>query len=210
MKSQLTNDLVRRTLSKYQFSASDDQCEAIRVYIQLLLRWNQKVSLTTVVDPIEILRFHFGESLFAVSSVPIRNGRLADVGSGAGFPGIPLRLAVPDLYTVLIESNAKKAAFLSEVVRELRLSSVRVLRQRMEDVPEDVQQLDFVTARALGIVKTLQSWARARLRIGGKLILWLGQSNSLTLSADKTWSWGEPVHIPGSERRFILSGARPD
>lgn len=210
MVIKLENDLVLCTLLPYGFSPSEAQCDAIRAYISMLLRWNEKVSLTTVVDPVEILRFHFGESLLAVTSVPVRNGRLADVGSGAGFPGIALHLAVPNLATVLIESNAKKATFLSEVVRELKLSGVEVLRRRMEDVPEDLRRLDFVTARALGSLALLKYWARSRLSAKGKLVLWLGEDDSKAVSADISWSWSDPVHIPSSERRYILAGSPLD
>src|SRR5689334_6164175 len=89
--------------------------DRIRAYIALLSEWNRKISLTAVTDPIEIVKFHFGESLFAAYTLEIGDGRLADVGSGAGFPGIPIALAVPCVQVTLIEANAKKAAFLYEV-----------------------------------------------------------------------------------------------
>lgn len=207
---QLTDELIKKTLLPYHFSLSSVQCDAIRTYIPLLLRWNEKISLTTVVNPVEILRFHFGESLLAVPVVPIRNGRLADVGSGAGFPGIALRLAVPAISAVLIESNTKKAAFLSEVVRELKLSGVEIIRKRMEDISEDPQPLDYVTARALGNLNILLRWTRTRLSKAGKLVLWVGEEDARIVASDLSWAWSELVHIPGSERRFILSGSIVD
>src|ERR1700733_5078334 len=88
--------------------------ELITIYMSTLRQWNQKISLTAVTEPSKILNFHFGESLFAGSEVDIHEGRLADVGSGAGFPGLALAMANPRLFVTLIDSNSKKAAFLSE------------------------------------------------------------------------------------------------
>src|SRR5271154_1515379 len=122
MKQQtLTDQTISQTLQLYGFAPSPEICESIRTYIGLLLRWNQKIALTTITDPLDVLRLHFGESLFGIATVPIRPGRLADVGTGAGFPAIPIGMAVPDLSCTLIESNQKKATFLAEVVRTLRL-----------------------------------------------------------------------------------------
>src|SRR5277367_1381735 len=124
----LSNQEIIATLELYGINASHDLCEKIREYIAILLKWNQKIALTTVTNPNEILRFHFGESLFAVSAARIQQSRLADVGSGAGFPGLAVRLILESGKFVLIESNARKATFLSEVVRELGLDGVDVHR----------------------------------------------------------------------------------
>src|SRR5579862_4995269 len=122
--SSIPDYLIEKTLAEYGVSVTSAIRSSVRAYISLLLRWNERISLTTITDPVEILRFHFGESMFAASAVPIRNGRLADVGSGGGFPGLPLKIMVPSLDLVLIESNAKKASFLSECIRELNLVGV--------------------------------------------------------------------------------------
>jgi len=197
---------IQDALRPYGFSPNDVQCTAIRAYISLLLRWNQKISLTTVVDPMEILRFHFGESLFAVPSVPIEKGRLADVGSGAGFPGLALGIVLQGLSITLIESGSKKAAFLSEVARELNLRHVDVVRHRFEAVPASQSRFDYVTARALGNYDDLLDWAHERLVNAGKIVLWLGESECRSISSDPSFTWREPLFIPGTKRRFILVG----
>src|SRR5271154_7070181 len=150
--TELISDLqVRRCLDRYGVDVPDGLCASIRTYISMLLKWNSKISLTTVVDPVEILKFHIGESLFAGPAVPVENGRLADVGSGAGFPGLPLAMLLPKLYVVLIESNLKKATFMSEVIRALELRNAKVWRGRVEDMPlGNADRFEFVTARALG------------------------------------------------------------
>jgi 16S rRNA (guanine527-N7)-methyltransferase len=198
---------IRDELSPYGFVPDQTQCRAINSYISLLLRWNTRVSLTTVTDPIDILRFHFGESLYAAVCVPILNGRLADVGSGAGFPGLPLRMFSPNLALTMIESNVKKAAFLREVVLQLGLKQADVIRERMENVPITTVPFEFITARALGNHAALLEWSRGRLTTSGKIVLWLGEEDADEISADTSWKWSDPAHIPGSQRRFILSGS---
>src|SRR6202047_5406015 len=129
VKSQfhLTEDQIASSLAPFRVQLAADQITKIREYVRLLLKWNQSVSLTSVVDPVEILARHFGESMFVSGLLPVENCRLADLGAGAGFPGLALKIACPNLRLVLIESNKKKCAFLSEVVRSLELKAVEVL-----------------------------------------------------------------------------------
>jgi 16S rRNA (guanine527-N7)-methyltransferase len=177
----------------------------IRDYVSLLLLWNHKVSLTTIAKPEDIIRFHFGESFFIAKSLTLENGRLADVGSGAGFPGIPMAMLFRGLQVTLIEANAKKAAFLSEVIRKLALPNACVVRARMRDV--ELGGFDFITARALGPYEELLEWAIRSLSGSGKLILWLGEDDAARISQERGWSWQDPVRIPGSRRRVILIGS---
>jgi 16S rRNA (guanine527-N7)-methyltransferase len=172
------------------------------------MRWNERISLTTIADPLQILRFHFGESMFAASAVPIRNGRLADVGSGAGFPGLPLKILIPSLDLVLIESNAKKASFLLECLRALNLDGVKVIRNRFEALAAVGLDLDFITARALGSYEHLIVWAQKTLASNGALVLWLGQTDAIELQRNSSLEWRSPIGIPGSDRRVILVGTR--
>jgi 16S rRNA (guanine527-N7)-methyltransferase len=202
----LPDQVISVELKKYGIVATTEICSAIRTFIALLLHWNSKISLTTVTDPLEIVRFHFGESMFAASVLANRNGRLADVGSGAGFPGIPLKLVIPTLDVVLIESNAKKAAFLAEAVRELALAKVEVFHGRFDSFNAGVLGLDFITARALGMHDSLVKWSRSAINPGGSLILWLGEDDAATVSMETSWQWREPLAIPRTHSRFLLVG----
>ena len=206
MTESLSNSTIAETLRPYGVAISPAVSDSIRVYISLLLRWNAKISLTTVVDPVEILKFHFGESLFAVSKVPMSNGRLADVGSGAGFPGLPLAISVPALEVVLLESNLKKSTFLSEVIRQLKIPNASVWRGRMENWKER-EAFDFVTARALGSLDELLKWSNRALKSNGKAILWLGDRDASVISTAKGWNWSLAIPIPESERRVLLVGS---
>ena len=208
-KSLLPDGLVRATLESYQVVVSEAQVEAIRKYMYLLLLWNHKVSLTSIVDPGEILDRHFGESMFAAARLSILNGRLADVGSGAGFPGLALKIIRPELHVTLIEANAKKSAFLAEVVRDLGLNEVDVLRARYEDLPLGAIQADFIAARAVGRLQKLLEWASGSLSPAGQVVLWLGAQDAENLLRVREWNWTAPVPIPRSRRRVLLAGQKP-
>jgi 16S rRNA (guanine527-N7)-methyltransferase len=204
--AELSNAEIQRLLKPYGVDASDHLCAQARKYISLLVEWNRRISLTTVTDPAQIVRFHFGESMFAASAVPIRNGRLADVGAGPGFPSIPLSMVIKDLLVVPIESNSKKCTFMSEAARALELPLVRPYRGRMEDFPASDTSFDWITARALGMHRGLLDWAASALNPTGSVVLWLGESDASELSKHEAWSWREPIKIPASDRRFILVG----
>jgi len=180
--------------------------DKILVYIELLVRWNRTISLTTVSDPLEIVKFHFGESLFAASQFEMQKSRLADVGTGAGFPGLPLALAIPSLQVTLIESNAKKCAFLAEVIRKLQIANATIFQGRMVSLSNENRDFDFVTARALGHFEELLEWAKAHLATGGKLLLWLGAEDAAELSRQIDWRWQTPIKIPETSRRVLLIG----
>jgi len=105
--------VIQRALGEFQLSATDEQVLQIQQYIKILLTWNEKVNLTAIRDPLEILYRHFCESMYAAEAIPLKSGRLADVGSGGGFPGLPLKIIRPDLQVFLVESNIKKVTFLA-------------------------------------------------------------------------------------------------
>src|SRR5467141_2777734 len=146
----LSAGTIRRALGEFQIAVNDSQVLQIQQYMRILLAWNEKINLTSIRNPLEILNRHFCECMYAASTVPVKHGRLADVGSGAGFPGLPLKIIRPELQVVLIESNVKKATFLAEVIRDLGLADARFLVSRYQELSEEVAPLDFVCSRALG------------------------------------------------------------
>ncbi|MGA9884104.1 MAG: 16S rRNA (guanine(527)-N(7))-methyltransferase RsmG [Candidatus Acidiferrales bacterium] len=187
------------------------QCDQINTYISLLLKWNRSISLTSITDELDILSFHFAESAFALSAVRCINGRLADVGSGAGFPGLVLRIFGSDIELTLIESNAKRCAFLSEAVRELQLGGVRVLHSRFEDQVKSLQEsFDVVVSRALGGYPDLLDWSSKVLKPSGRVVLWLGLKNAIATMQIPGWNWQPPMSIPGSRQRCLLASSPKD
>lgn len=203
----VTSAAVSKALEPYGVVPSMELVEKIKTYIELLLRWNRSISLTTVTNVDEIIRFHFGESLFSLGMLPVEKSRLADVGSGAGFPGIPIAMARPSFQVTLIESNTKKFAFLGEVIRTLKIDNALPFRGRMADFQHGAESLNVVTARALGQFEELLIWAQEKLSPAGKLILWVGEGESQKIAANVRFTWEAPERIPGSERRFLLLGS---
>ena len=187
--------------------------EALQRYLDLLLRWNARVNLTAVRDPEKIVTRHFGESLFAARI--LLRGRedaaaastLADVGSGAGFPGIPMKLFAPQLELTLIEAHNKKAVFLREVVRRLGLDRAEVFGGRAEHW---AQTADLVTLRALEQFERALPVAAKLVAEDGRLGLLISARQVSTAQGvlGKQWRWWEPVAVPLSQARVVLGAER--
>ena len=204
----LSADTIRRALGEFQIAVSDSQVLQIQQYTRILLAWNEKINLTSIRDPLEILNRHFCECMYAASTVPVEHGRLADVGSGAGFPGLPLKIIRPELQVFLIESNVKKATFLAEVIRDLGLAGARVLVSRYEELAEEVAPLDFVCSRALGEFGPFLEWAHSEKVAAKQVILWIGARDLPEIQKIQSWEWREPIPVPHSLRRLLLVGTR--
>jgi 16S rRNA (guanine527-N7)-methyltransferase len=204
----LSAEAIRRALGEFQLTAGDEQVLQIQQYIRILLGWNERVNLTAIRDPLEILYRHFCESMYAAAAAPVENGRLADVGSGAGFPGLPLKIIRPGLRVFLVESNVKKATFIAEVIRGLGLTDAQVLVRRYEELGEEVAPLDYVCSRALGEFSPFLEWAGSEQIAAKQVILWIGARDLPEIQKIRTWVWREPIQVPHSLRRVLLIGSR--
>jgi len=181
---------------------------AISKYIDLLMKWNARVNLTAVRKPEEIVPRHFGESFFAaqyaLSKRPANN--VIDVGSGAGFPGVPFAMLAPDIFVTLIESNQKKATFLKELIFSLELKNVKVFSDRAENYASSadlvtmraVEKFDESLPLALNLVKPT---GRALLMIGANQV---GRAKSVGADVE----WGVPITVPGGDVRVLLVGTK--
>ena len=198
--------VIRRALTEFSLPAYDDQLLQIQQYIKILLTWNEKVNLTAIRDPLEILHRHFCESMYAAEALPLEKGRLADVGSGGGFPGLALKIIRPGLQVFLVESNIKKVTFLAEVIRELGLTGAQVLARRYEELGEEMAPLDYVCSRALGEFPGFLEWARSEQITAKQVILWIGARDLDEIQKISTWEWQEPIPVPHSLRRLLLVG----
>lgn len=198
---------VRQVLDEFQIRAEDGVLEDITKYCELLELWNTKVNLTTVTAPTEVLRRHFAESMLGAQLIDNNNDSVVDVGSGAGFPGLPIKLLRPDLRLTLLEPNIKKAAFLNEVIRMLEMKGVRVQRERFQEFGvASKAEFDVVTARAVGDFDSLLKTARQVLTEGGKILLWLGLADAERIQRLPDWDWQPALRIPGSSGSLILPG----
>ncbi len=199
--------VIRRALGEFKLPTYDDQVLQIQQYIKILLTWNEKVNLTAIRDPLEILYRHFCESMYAAEAIPLKNGRLADAGSGGGFPGLPLKIIRPELQVFLVESNIKKVTFLAEVIRELGLKGAQVLARRYEELGEEVAPLDYVCSRALGEFPAFLEWAGAEQIAAKQVILWIGARDLPEIQKIGGWQW-DPIEVPHSLRRLLLVGTK--
>src|SRR6201993_618709 len=201
---------IERASSEFHLTLNELQVQQIQQYTKILWAWNDKVNLTAIRDPLEVLYRHFCESMFGSTLLPVENCRLADVGSGGGFPGLPLKIMRPDLQLFLVESNVKKATFLAEVIRELGLTDARVLVSRYEELAEEVAPLDMICSRALGDFSNFLTWAASPSVSAKQVLLWLGGRDLEEVRAQPSWTWSEPLPIPKSLQRFLLTGTRAE
>jgi 16S rRNA (guanine(527)-N(7))-methyltransferase RsmG len=231
-------------------SLSEMQLGYISMYIDILLRWNARMNLTAVRRPEDVVTRHFGESLFAArhlfpgqaegASKPDGRGdltRVFDVGSGAGFPGLPIKIWVPNIELTLIESNHKKATFLREVVRSLALAKVNVFGGRAEDLTKETESAgsklevqedgkrkdgrdassegarqtvaDVVTLRAVERFDSALPIAASLVRSGGRLALLIGGRQVGRVSElTPGLEWNSPLSVPLSVARALLIGRK--
>jgi 16S rRNA (guanine527-N7)-methyltransferase len=146
--------------------------------------------------------------MYAAEAIPLKNGRLADAGSGGGFPGLPLKIIRPELQVFLVESNIKKVTFLAEVIRELGLKGAQVLARRYGELGEEVAPLDYVCSRALGEFPAFLEWAGAEQIAAKQVILWIGARDLAEIQKIGGWHWQDPIEVPHSLRRLLLVGTK--
>jgi 16S rRNA (guanine(527)-N(7))-methyltransferase RsmG len=179
---------------------SQSQITQLYAHYELLLRWNQRMNLTTVKPGPEMVIRHYCESLFFASHLPALQQEISvlDVGSGAGFPGIPMAILKPEWRVILVESVQRKAVFLRESIRQL--SNVSVLNQRVEDI---VSKVDWVVARAVDPAEVLLQIPRLALNIG----LMIGEDDFSTIGSNSRIAWAEPLRLPWGDRKLCVYGS---
>jgi len=218
-------ELLKPFLEEEVLTAAD--LNHISTYIDILLRWNARINLTAIRDPEEIVTRHFGESLFAARNLfpaaerrqsaahgasrgadraeasaaeQRKKLRVADVGSGAGFPGIPLKLWAPEIELTLIEANHKKATFLREIVRVLTLTDINIQDARAETLPP--ASFDAVTLRAVERFETVLPTAAGLVAPNGRLAL-LISANQLPTLETYLPSFRQAIPVPNSKARIL-------
>lgn len=182
---------------------------AISTYIDLLLKWNARINLTAVRQPEEIIQRHFGESLFAANCVLAQKpvAKAIDLGSGAGFPGVPFAMLAPEAEVTLIEASQKKATFLRELIYALSLKNVKVYGDRGESY---LGRADLVILRAVEKFEKALLVAKSLVEPGGRIALMVGQSQ-VEVAVRSGWQvqWHEPIAIPSGNSRVLLLGTIP-
>jgi 16S rRNA (guanine527-N7)-methyltransferase len=179
---------LREIVSAYEIPLSARQLDAFSKYAELLTEWNEKVNLTAVTDPQGIAEKHFLDSLLILKYTEIPAGaRVIDIGTGAGFPGVPLLILRPDLHLTLLDGLNKRLVFLEELLKELGLSA-ELLHARAEEAarqPEYRQAFDFAAARAVAAMPVLCEYCLPFLKRGGVFAAMKGPDAAAELASSK-------------------------
>jgi 16S rRNA (guanine527-N7)-methyltransferase len=205
--NEMDTAIISRLLEPYA-KLDEQRLRLTSIYIDLLLKWNARINLTAVREAEEIVTRHFGESFFAAEilraqAVP---QTAIDLGSGAGFPGIPLAMSILETRMTLIESNQKKSTFLREVIAALKLKNAVVLTGRGEDCAD---QAGLVTMRAVERFEKALPTADRLAAPGGRLALMIGALQITPAKAlVKDVEWSQPVIVPGGHSRVLLVGTK--
>jgi 16S rRNA (guanine527-N7)-methyltransferase len=179
------------------FQLSQLQLDQMQAHYELMLRWNRHLNLTSIKKPAEIVERHYCESVFLAANLPATAFRVADIGSGPGFPGIPVAIARSEAAVTLVESHQRKAVFLREAGRGL--GNVRVLSKRAEEV---LESFDWLVSRAVDPADVV----RLMPRLSGRVALLIGSEDAIRLSGLAVISWRNPIPLPWGERRVLLIG----
>lgn len=155
---------------------SEEQKEQFFNYMNLLIEWNKKINLTAIINPDEIILKHFIDSI-TISEYIEENSYIADIGTGAGFPGIPLKILRKDIEVFLVDSLSKRIKFLDEVIYKLKLDKIKAIHSRAEDLGKNKnyrEKFDIVTSRAVANLSTLSEYLIPLVKINGKCLCMKG------------------------------------
>ncbi|MEG0551153.1 MAG: 16S rRNA (guanine(527)-N(7))-methyltransferase RsmG [Vagococcus sp.] len=168
-------DVFREELAKIGINLSDEQMNQFQKYYELLVEWNQKINLTAITELEEVYLKHFYDSITLATTFDLskENYSLCDVGSGAGFPSIPMKIVYPNLNISIVDSLNKRIKFLSLLCDELHLENVNLYHERAEDFGQNKthrESYDFVTARAVARLNVLSELCIPLVKMNGKFL----------------------------------------
>lgn len=163
----------KKGLEALKLNLSDTQIEQFMDYYEILISWNSMINLTSITDFIEVIHKHFIDSLSIVKTVRPVDEKIIDVGTGAGFPGIPIKIAFPDTKVVLMDSLRKRIKFLDEVIKNLNLKNIDAVHGRAEDLGRNAsyrETFDLCTSRAVAKLSVLSEYCIPFVKLEGKFI----------------------------------------
>lgn len=166
----MIKDLLQNYIKDYKITLTENQYEQFQKYFELLAEWNEKMNLTAITDESGVALKHFADSLSLLNFLDIpQNSSLADVGTGAGFPGVVLKIARPDIKLTLIDSLNKRLVFLGEVCAQLGIEA-ELIHSRAEDGARDEklrENFDFAVSRAVARMNVLSEYCLPYVKVGG-------------------------------------------
>lgn len=169
-------ELMKSNLKELNIELSQKQLEQFYNYMNILLKWNKVMNLTNIIEPTEIIQKHFVDSLTIIKYINNSN-KIIDVGTGAGFPGIPIKIALPEVKVVLLDSLNKRVKFLNEVIEKLQLENIETIHGRAEEVAQNKiyrEKYDIAVARAVAPLNILSEYLLPFVNIGGCAICMKG------------------------------------
>ncbi len=168
-------ELIKNEFNKYGFVLNERQIEQFEIYLNFLTEENEKYNLTAIIEPKEIVLKHFIDSLLGMDKIP-QNAKIIDVGSGAGFPGVPIKIMRGDVKVTLIDSLTKRINFLKELITKLELQNIKARHIRAEDYAhkEGREKFDLACARAVAALPTLAEYLIPLVKQGGKIFMYKG------------------------------------
>ena len=166
--------------AKFGVELDDDKCKKLNLYGNLLLEWNEKINLTAITEPEAVLYKHFYDCMLFLKNCNIpQNATLIDVGTGAGFPGMVLKIVRPDLDITLLDSLNKRLVFLNEVIAALGLQKIKTVHMRAEEAGKSKahrEKYDIATARAVAALPVLLEYCVPLVKVGGSFVAMKGPS----------------------------------
>lgn len=166
---------LKEVFAKYEIEVSDFQAEQFETYFKFLMQENGKYNLTAITEEKDVIFKHFLDSVLAAKFLK-NNASIVDIGTGAGFPGIPLKILRPDLKVTLLDSLQKRVNFLIQLIDLLKLKDVVAIHSRAEDfAKEKREKFDYATSRAVAQINTLSEYLLPLVKIGGQSIMYKSQ-----------------------------------
>lgn len=210
-------DKIAPKCLEFGIELTEEIREKLNIYGNLLLEWNEKINLTAITEPEAVLYKHFLDCILFFKNVDVKKGScVADVGTGAGFPGMVLKIVRDDLDVTLIDSLNKRLVFLNEVIEKLSLSGIKTVHSRAEDAGNNKlfrEKFDIVTARAVANLPVLLEYCTPLVKVGGIFVGMKGPNATeeikASANAQKLLSLGEPdiifEELPENDKRAFIT-----
>lgn len=211
MKKEEFFEELQKQAKEINIELTKNQLEQFYLYMNLLIEWNEKINLTAIIEPEEIIKKHFIDSL-TISKYVEKNARIIDVGTGAGFPGIPIKIARDSVNVTLLDALNKRLNFLNEVIEKNNLKDIQTVHFRAEEAGKNKsyrEKFDIATSRAVASLNVLVEYLLPLVRIGGKCICMKGSNiaEEIEVSKKAISTLGgeieriEEFELPGSDMR---------